>query len=118
MTSRKRVLLITGAAGGIGRATVQVFHQHGWIIIGVDRNDFGEGFPESGLFIRADISDPRDLESIYEKARAFSPLLDAVVHNAALQIAKRVQEGCVVTIAADRGERYFAPMKWEKHYEW
>lgn len=37
---------------------------------------------------------------------------------AALQIAKRIGEGCVVTIAADRGDRYFAPMKWEKHYEW
>ena len=36
----------------------------------------------------------------------------------AMQIAKRIQEGCVVTIACDRGDRYFAPMKWEKRYEW
>ncbi len=36
----------------------------------------------------------------------------------ALQLAKRAKEGCVVTIACDRGERYFAPMKWEKRYEW
>jgi len=36
----------------------------------------------------------------------------------ALEIAKRVGEGCVVAIACDRGDRYFAPMKWEKHYEW
>ncbi len=92
MTSRKRVMLITGAAGGIGRATVQEFHQHGWTVIGVDRNEFGEGFPETGQFIRADISDPRALEDIYEKARAFSPLLDAVVHNAALQISKPLIE--------------------------
>lgn len=37
---------------------------------------------------------------------------------AALQIAKRIESGCVVTIACDRGDRYFAPMRWEKHYEW
>jgi cysteine synthase B len=37
---------------------------------------------------------------------------------AAWQIAKRIQKGCVVTIACDRGDRYFAPMRWEKHYEW
>jgi cysteine synthase B len=37
---------------------------------------------------------------------------------AAAQLAKRVQEGCIVTIACDRGDRYFAPMRWEKHYEW
>jgi cysteine synthase B len=37
---------------------------------------------------------------------------------AALQIAKRIGSGCVVTIACDRGDRYFAPLRWEKHYEW
>jgi cysteine synthase B len=41
---------------------------------------------------------------------------------AALAIARRLHAeqggGCVVTIAADRGDRYFAPMKWEKRYAW
>ncbi len=37
---------------------------------------------------------------------------------AAVQVAKRLGEGCVVTIACDRGDRYFAPMRWEKHYDW
>ncbi len=36
----------------------------------------------------------------------------------ALEVAKRLEASCVVTIACDRGDRYFAPMKWEKHYEW
>ncbi|HSN85019.1 MAG TPA: cysteine synthase family protein [Polyangiales bacterium] len=36
----------------------------------------------------------------------------------ALAVAKRIEEGCIVAIACDRGDRYFAPMKWEKHYEW
>jgi cysteine synthase B len=36
----------------------------------------------------------------------------------ALEIAKRIGEGCIVAIACDRGDRYFAPMKWEKRYEW
>jgi cysteine synthase B len=38
--------------------------------------------------------------------------------HAALEIAKRIGRGCVVTVACDRGDRYFAPMKWDKHYEW
>jgi cysteine synthase B len=37
---------------------------------------------------------------------------------AAVEIAKRIGTGCVVTVACDRGDRYFAPMRWEKHYEW
>ena len=26
--------------------------------------------------------------------------------------------GCIVAIVADRGDRYFAPMKWERRYVW
>ena len=41
---------------------------------------------------------------------------------AALQIAADVQKsgrrGCVVAIVCDRGDRYFAPMKWERRYVW
>jgi cysteine synthase B len=33
---------------------------------------------------------------------------------AAVQIGKRIGRGCVVTIACDRGDRYFEPLKWEK----
>lgn len=36
----------------------------------------------------------------------------------AVQLAKRAGRGSVVTIACDRGDRYFAPMRWEKRYEW
>jgi cysteine synthase B len=36
----------------------------------------------------------------------------------AIELAKRLGRGCVVTIAADRGDRYFAPMRWEKKYVW
>lgn len=41
---------------------------------------------------------------------------------AAVKIAERLQKerggGAVVTIACDRGDRYFAPMKWERKYVW
>jgi cysteine synthase B len=41
---------------------------------------------------------------------------------AALRIAEELQvqrrEGCIVAIVCDRGDRYFAPMKWEKRYVW
>jgi len=34
-----RTILITGAAGGIGRASVALFAEKGWRVIGVDRNE-------------------------------------------------------------------------------
>ena len=95
MDHGKHVMLITGAAGGIGRATVQVFSEHGWRVIGVDRAPFGETFPTSGLFIQSDIANPEALEAIFSQARDFTDHLDALVNNAALQIAKPILETSV-----------------------
>ena len=88
MTKRKKVMLITGAAGGIGRAAVNLFSEKGWKVVGVDRAEFGADFPADGLSIQADISEPQDIESIYKRTAEFSPVLDAVVNNAAVQIGK------------------------------
>jgi glucose 1-dehydrogenase len=87
-----KTMLITGAAGGIGRATVKYFTEKDWRVIGVDRSGFGEPFPKNGLFVQADISEPNDIEKIYQAAAAFSATLDAVVNNAAIQIAKPIME--------------------------
>jgi glucose 1-dehydrogenase len=90
-----KTVLITGAAGGIGRATVDLFAEYGWKVIGVDRSPFGKDFPGNGLFIKADISEPQDLENIFNQAQSFSASLDALVNNAAVQIAKPLLETTV-----------------------
>ncbi len=40
----------------------------------------------------------------------------------ALQVAREIQRsgrsGCIVAIVADRGDRYFAPLRWERQYVW
>jgi NAD(P)-dependent dehydrogenase (short-subunit alcohol dehydrogenase family) len=92
---KEKVVLITGAAGGIGSATVAKFAQSGWKVIGVDRRDFAGNFPSNGLFILADISRPEDISSIYDQANAFSPYLNAVVNNAAVQVSKPILETSV-----------------------
>ena len=99
-----KTVLITGAAGGIGRATVRVFSGHGWRVIGVDRRPFDsapwpdrqgkqgkplvESFPTTGLFIQSDIADPKALENTFSQARGYTEQLNALINNAALQIAK------------------------------
>ena len=91
----QRVVLVTGAAGGIGRACVEVFSKSGWSVIGVDRAEFGASFPQSGMFIRSDIAEPGDLENIFTSAHGFSESLDALVNNAAVQVAKPLLETSV-----------------------
>ena len=93
--SDEKFMLITGAAGGIGRATVKLFNEKGWRVIGVDRQTYGESFPENGLFIQADISEPDSLESLFENTREFTDTLDTLINNAAYQITKPLLETSV-----------------------
>jgi len=88
-------VLVTGAAGGIGRATVALFAEKGWHVIGVDRAEFGDEFPADGIFIQSDISRGEDMEAIFEKVNTFTKSLDALVNNAAMQIAKPIIETSV-----------------------
>jgi glucose 1-dehydrogenase len=95
MKDSMRTVLITGAAGGIGRATLNLFSEQGWRVIGVDRSSYGDGFPNQGLFIEADISEPHDMAAIFDQVSAFSARLDVLVNNAAIQIAKPLLETSV-----------------------
>jgi glucose 1-dehydrogenase len=95
MADRNRVMLITGAAGGVGRGTVKVFANYGWKVIGVDRKDYGDTFPSNGKFIRAEISNPKNLGILFDQIYKISDVLDAVVNNAAVQIAKPILETTV-----------------------
>jgi len=89
-SSSPRTVLITGAAGGIGRATVNRFATSGWRVIGVDRSSFGEPFPDDGFFIQSDISFGENLESIFSQVHSHTGYLNALVNNAAVQVAKPI----------------------------
>jgi cysteine synthase B len=81
---------------------------------------YDEHVPDEQMFIRT--------EDGWDMADALATTGLHVGHSsganvfAALAIAERLQKeqkgGCVVCIVADRGDRYFAPMKWDKSYVW
>lgn len=87
-----RSVLITGANGGIGRAAVLEFSQRGWDVIGVDRDPLGFDFPIKGLFLQADISQPDKVNEIFSQVAEAYKKLDALVNNAAIQVAKPLIE--------------------------
>ena len=92
---KKRHVLITGSAGGIGWATVNHFAEQGWFVIGVDRAPFSGDFPEDGKFIQADIAVEKDWNEIKRIVSEITDKLDAIVNNAAIQITKPVIETTV-----------------------
>ena len=91
-----KTVLITGAGGGIGRACVHHFAEKGWGVIGVDRAEFRRKFPTNsgGLSRLISLCLIRSSKSFLQ-ARDFSPTLDALVNNAAVQVAKPLIETTV-----------------------
>lgn len=87
----KRVVLITGVAGGIGRATARVFADAGWTVVGVDRRPEAD---DVGVdhFINADIADIAESQRIFSEVALEHQRLDALVNNAAVQICKPLVE--------------------------
>ncbi len=82
----KRAALVTGAARGIGLATARAFAQAGWAVWGLDLNDPGEPGVFRGFHI-ADVADPEQVRRTVAAVAESSGRLDALVNNAALQVA-------------------------------
>jgi NAD(P)-dependent dehydrogenase (short-subunit alcohol dehydrogenase family) len=91
----KKVVVITGAGGGIGRATVDVFAAAGWEAIGIDRRDASD-ITSAVSFHRFDASEPLDIAYFFEWMRGHYERLDALINNAAIQICKPLVEMTVV----------------------
>lgn len=87
----KKTVMITGVAGGIGRATAKVFADVGWHVVGIDRKE-EQDLPGVEDFINADISKPEELERIFRKVENTVGHLHALVNNAAVQICKPLMD--------------------------
>ncbi|MBN2556266.1 MAG: SDR family oxidoreductase, partial [Anaerolineales bacterium] len=83
----KRLVIVTGAAGGIGYAAVKLFVEKGWEAIGIDLKD--PVAPIDGAsFEKLDLADPSAIEAFADRIKAKYSRLDALVNNAAMQICK------------------------------
>jgi NAD(P)-dependent dehydrogenase (short-subunit alcohol dehydrogenase family) len=83
----KKTAVITGVAGGIGKATAKVFSEAGWQVVGIDSIGLDSS---SGIdhFIRGDISKTEIWVHVSEEIQAKEAGLNALINNAAIQICK------------------------------
>jgi NAD(P)-dependent dehydrogenase (short-subunit alcohol dehydrogenase family) len=87
----KRVVVITGVAGGIGRATATAFADEGWLVVGVDLRG-AEQIAGMHHFIKADVSSAEASRRAFDEVAAKEGQIDALVNNAAIQVNKSLLE--------------------------
>ncbi|WP_425038479.1 SDR family NAD(P)-dependent oxidoreductase [Primorskyibacter sp. S187A] len=80
-----KVALVTGAARGIGLATVKLFMEEGWRVVGVDRDAeaLRDAAGEAGFTpIVADVSQPDAVARFMQEAAEQMGRIDALINNA------------------------------------
>ncbi len=75
-----KVCVITGAAGGIGRETAQLFEEEGATVVGVDLH---EGSP-GALALAADVTDERQVSDLYARVHEELGRVDVLFNNAGI----------------------------------
>lgn len=88
-----RVVVITGALGGIGIATAKLFHNSGWYVVGIDLAESLDNLDCLDYFIQGDVSCDQTWEDIFRSQLPSKvKQVDALVNNAAIQICKPLVE--------------------------
>jgi glucose 1-dehydrogenase len=87
MSAGAKTAIVTGAAGGIGAATANLFAKNGWEVISIDRLNVPSG---DGRSVRADLTDPHDLKRCISEISGAFRKVDALINNAALQVLAAV----------------------------
>jgi NAD(P)-dependent dehydrogenase (short-subunit alcohol dehydrogenase family) len=82
-----KVAVITGAASGIGKASARRFAADGASVVVVDlADDAGESLASEigGLYVHADVTDPANVEEMYDRAIVHFGGLDVCFNNAGI----------------------------------
>lgn len=85
------IAVVTGAAGGIGRAVVQQMNAAGATVIATDIAETAD-IPGADHYLRHDVSNEADWQAVEALARERYGRLDALVHLAAISIVTKFED--------------------------
>lgn len=85
-----KYVLVTGAYGGMGKATVQALKQKGYGVFAADKT-IGE--EEENVYpLQVDVTDPQSVQNAVDKVRAVTDTLFAIVHFAGIYMLDSLVE--------------------------
>ena len=100
MYLKDKVVIITGAASGIGRATAILFAQEGAKVVVIDINDASgletvrkiKRGKKQALFVHADVSKEADVKNMVKTVKEMYGKIDILVNNAGVVLVKPIME--------------------------
>jgi NAD(P)-dependent dehydrogenase (short-subunit alcohol dehydrogenase family) len=93
-----RVCVVTGASGGIGAATVEIFQREGAIVVGVDLLAGAPGH----LALQVDVTSEEDVKGAFERVRDEYGRIDVLFNNAGISPG---DDGSVLDTTLEAWER-------------
>ena len=78
-----KVCVVTGAAGGIGAESAQLFVEEGATVVGVDLRDDGAGTQA----LAVDVADEQQVSDLYDRVRREHGRIDVLFNNAGISPA-------------------------------
>jgi NAD(P)-dependent dehydrogenase (short-subunit alcohol dehydrogenase family) len=80
----QRTTIVTGGTSGIGAAIASAFHKAGDHVVIAARNDngFAQQLRDRAMFVKIDVSKPRELHSLVQAAIDWTGRVDVMINNA------------------------------------
>lgn len=113
MESEGKVAIVTGAAGGIGRATVERLCASGWSVVAADRDEEALGWTAGDDRIRAVTMDVTAMDAnlaLVEVAREWRGGVDALVLNAAIPLGGNIDDVSMEQLEAAMAVNFYGPV--------
>jgi NAD(P)-dependent dehydrogenase (short-subunit alcohol dehydrogenase family) len=86
----KRSVLVTGARGGMGQATVKALRDKGYCVFALDKS---EGVDEENIIhVKADITDENSVKAAFETVSGMTEGLFAIIHFAGIYMLDSLVE--------------------------
>lgn len=82
--TKKKTAVISGGAGGLGRALSTALQARGWRVVLLDLDVSGLDSSETQIPIRCDLTDSTQLRSKAEQIEQQYPVIDLVIYNAGI----------------------------------
>ena len=95
-----KYIMVTGAYGGMGRKTVELFKNQGFCVFALDKNV--DNAEQNIIPLKVDITDEESVKDAFQKVKAVTDELYAIVHFAGVYMLDSLVE-----ISSDSFERIF-----------